>query len=168
MRVESKVVIGMDSHPDTFTAGRLVGWSPESAVVEKVSDAIPISRMECWFEKNVEKEAVIVLESSGNTFGVFDIVILGMGEDGHTASLFPDNIALKNQLHSVVPVHDAPKPPADRVSLSLRTIAAARSRIILTTGKDKQWAIQKLKAGHALPVNAIGDSDIFVDAAALS
>jgi 6-phosphogluconolactonase len=94
-----------------------------------------------------------------------DIAFLGMGEDGHTASLFPDNIALKDS-HSVVPVFNAPKPPADRVSLSVTTLQRARHRIVLTMGEGKRQAIIKIKNQVDFPVNRIGDIEWFVDAAA--
>jgi len=96
-----------------------------------------------------------------------DIAFLGMGEDGHTASLFPGNIALKN-LHSVVPVFNAPKPPAERVSLSVSTLQHARHRIVLTMGEGKQQAIASIKNRGDLPINSIGDIEWFVDTAASS
>lgn len=74
---------------------------------------------------------------------VLDLVQLSIGEDAHTASLFPDNAALDDE-RTIVPVHDSPKPPADRTSLSLGTITAARSRLILATGDGKADAFQKL------------------------
>lgn len=97
---------------------------------------------------------------------ILDIAFLGMGEDGHTASLFPDNIAL-NDSHSVVPVFNAPKPPADRVSLSVSTLQRAKHRIVLTTGDSKRQAITQIKNRVDLPVNRIGDLEWFVDAAAV-
>ena len=97
---------------------------------------------------------------------ILDIAFLGMGEDGHTASLFPDNIALKN-LHSVVPIFNAPKPPAERVSLSITTLQRAKHRIVLTTGDSKRRAIAQIKNRVDLPVNRIGDIEWFVDAAAV-
>ena len=102
-----------------------------------------------------------------DSFDAFDIVILGMGEDGHTASLFPGNNALNDSSHSVVAVHDAPKPPQDRVSLSLKTLSEAKLRIILAAGSDKKTAIDKVKSGEKLPINCIGDSEWFVDTAAV-
>lgn len=98
-------------------------------------------------------------------FAALDIVILGMGEDGHTASLFPHNPALDDK-RAVVPVFNAPKPPPERVSLSLPTLSAADNRIILVAGKDKQAALAGVQAGEKLPVNCIGDSTWFVDKAA--
>jgi len=78
---------------------------------------------------------------AGTGMPVLDLVLLGIGEDGHTASLFPDNPALFVDDRAVVPVHDAPKPPPDRVSLSLPVLRAARSAILLATGSGKSGAL---------------------------
>ncbi len=99
------------------------------------------------------------------SFDALDIVILGMGEDGHTASLFPDNKALTDQ-HKVVPVFNAPKPPPERVSLSLSTLSSVALRIVLVVGENKTAALNKIQAGEALPVNRIGNNHWFVDRAA--
>jgi len=97
--------------------------------------------------------------------GRLDIVVLGIGEDGHTASLFPNNPAIENG-HSVVPVYDAPKPPAERVSLGLTTIQSAGQRIVLVSGRGKREALLRLKQGMQLPAARIGPSHWFVDEAA--
>jgi 6-phosphogluconolactonase len=83
----------------------------------------------------------------------FDLVLLGMGEDGHTASLFPGHHHPPDAL--VVPVHDAPKPPPERVSLSGRALGASRHLIILATGEAKQDAVSRWRQGITLPVNQI-------------
>ena len=70
-----------------------------------------------------------------DTIGI-DIVVLGMGEDGHTASLFPGNIALGDK-RSAVPVYDAPKPPSERISISLNTLKNAGEIIVIATGGGK-------------------------------
>jgi len=102
-----------------------------------------------------------------NSVEFFDIVFLGMGEDGHTASLFPNNEALQDT-RSVVPVFNAPKEPAERVSLSIHTIKKAKYRMVLTGGTAKSDVIRRVKKGESLPVNCLGDINWFVDKAALT
>ncbi len=97
--------------------------------------------------------------------GTLDIVVLGMGEDGHTASLFPGNPALESGL-SAVAVFDAPKPPAERVSLGLTTLQSARRRLVLVSGSGKRDALARARQGEPLPVNRIGPSHWLVDRAA--
>lgn len=92
----------------------------------------------------------------------FDIAFLGLGEDGHTASLFPGNEALDNT-HTVVPVYNSPKPPSDRVSLGMHVLQKAKNRIILTGGEGKAEIILRVKSGEDLPVNRIGDISWFID-----
>jgi len=97
----------------------------------------------------------------------FDLVLLGMGEDGHTASLFPGQQHPADQL--VHAVHNAPKPPQDRVSLSAGALSDAREVLILVTGAGKQTAIQGWRGGEQLPIAAIGGSaqvDVLLDKAA--
>lgn len=94
----------------------------------------------------------------------FDIAFLGMGEDGHTASLFPGNEAL-NDTRSVVPVYDSPKPPSDRVSLSIDTLTKTKHRIVLASGAGKAEVIQRIKNAETLPINTLGDIDWYVDEA---
>lgn len=71
---------------------------------------------------------------------VLDLVLLGLGEDAHTASLFPGNAALEDA-RTVVPVHDAPKPPPERITLGLGVLSAAKARIMLVTGAGKRDAL---------------------------
>jgi len=81
------------------------------------------------------------LPTEGHPVPVFDLVLLGIGEDGHTASLFPGNPALAARGVACVAVHDAPKPPPDRVSLSLEVLRAARSCVLLASGEGKAAAL---------------------------
>lgn len=97
----------------------------------------------------------------------FDIAYLGMGEDGHTASLFPEHEALQDH-RPVIPVYHSPKPPSDRVSLSLDTLAKTKCKIVLVSGQSKAAILTQIKAGDKLPINSIGDIDWFVDKAAIS
>ena len=96
----------------------------------------------------------------------FDLVLLGMGEDGHTASLFPGNPAAGQQA-SVVPVFDAPKPPSERVSLGIGTLNSARQKIFLVSGRAKQEALGTIMCGIALPAARVTKAEWHIDRAAL-
>ncbi len=83
----------------------------------------------------------------------FDLVLLGLGEDGHTASLFP-NQAVDNSADAV-PVFDAPKPPADRITISQQRLSKTREVIFLVTGAGKQDAVDNWRNGVAIPATLI-------------
>jgi 6-phosphogluconolactonase len=102
----------------------------------------------------------------------FDLVLLGMGEDGHTASLFPGrDWGEAGDAPAVLVVHDAPKPPPDRVSLSVRRLAQSRRVWFLVTGAAKREALARWRAGAQLPVAAVRgrcETLLWLDAAAAS
>ena len=84
----------------------------------------------------------------------FDVVLLGMGPEGHVASVFPESPAVYDQ-RSVVAVRNCPKPPPTRISLTLPTIRTATEVWILTTGTEKAAAVAMALGGAgevALPV----------------
>ena len=71
-KTEIKRTLGLDAHPDSFTAAIVVGRIPHEAVVEKVSDAIELEEMERWFERYVDRDTTVVLEASGNSFAIYE------------------------------------------------------------------------------------------------
>jgi 6-phosphogluconolactonase len=93
-----------------------------------------------------------------------DLVILGVGEDGHTASLFPGHPALKAD-GLTVGIHDSPKPPPERVTLTLGAIRDAGRVIILATGKGKADAVARAKRGE-VPSGMIDGAQWLIDRAA--
>ncbi|MFA5824635.1 MAG: 6-phosphogluconolactonase [Gallionellaceae bacterium] len=88
--------------------------------------------------------------------GLFDLVLLGLGEDGHTASLFPDHEWGSNEdAQCTLAVLDAPKPPPQRVSLSAHRLSEAHQVIFLVTGISKAEAVKNWRAGISIPAAAI-------------
>lgn len=103
--------------------------------------------------------------------GGFDLVLLGLGEDGHTASLFPDHEwGTAPGSPDTLAVLDAPKPPLQRVSLSAARLSRARQVIFLVSGESKHRAVAEWRAGKDIPARAIMPAagvDVLVESALL-
>jgi len=100
---------------------------------------------------------------------IFDVMLLGMGPDGHTASLFPGHPALNATEAPCVAVRDAPKPPPQRVTLTLPVLRRAGHTLLLATGPEKREALAHLVSGdRSLPVALLGEEldEILCDRAA--
>jgi 6-phosphogluconolactonase len=82
---------------------------------------------------------------------VFDVVLLGIGEDGHTASLFPGSDALRETERRCVPVI-GPKPPPERLTLTPPVLEKARSLVMLATGAGKAEPVERALFGPWDPV----------------
>jgi 6-phosphogluconolactonase len=102
---------------------------------------------------------------------VLDLVLLGLGEDGHTASLFPGHPAAAETGRLVVRVDGAPKPPPSRVTFTLPLLNAARAALFVVSGSEKREALARVLAGdRALPASCVdppgGERLFFLDRAA--
>jgi len=104
-----------------------------------------------------------------NNFPILDLIFLGMGEDGHVASLFPN--ASAKILDTVVPfmvVENSPKPPPKRLSLSYAAITAAKQVWVLASGSGKEFALKEsLKPDGKTPLARVirlrADTKIYAD-----
>ena len=88
--------------------------------------------------------------------GVLDVCLIGIGEDGHLASLFPHHAGLK-ELDPVFSLDDSPKPPAQRMTFGLGPICSARARLILALGAAKGAVVAGARRGPdpGLPVSLL-------------
>ncbi len=118
---------------------------------EKLLDRIPVSpervhRMEGELgpEEGAERYSQALAAGVAPSDGppVLDVVVLGIGPDGHVASLFPEAPTLQAGEQAVcLGVHNSPKPPPERITLSLAVLRAARRCLLLATTEGKAQAI---------------------------
>ncbi|MDR5171006.1 6-phosphogluconolactonase [Methylobacillus sp. Pita2] len=115
--------------------------------------AIPSSQVHDIPAERGPVEAAQAYNQTLAAVGDFDLVLLGLGEDGHTASLFPGHSW--DDAQSAVPVFDAPKPPPERVSISAARLSQAREVIFFVTGAGKQEAVDNWRRGEPIPASLI-------------
>jgi 6-phosphogluconolactonase len=117
-----------------------------------------------------ERELRRVFELEVEDIPVFDLILLGMGPDGHTASLFPGTLALEEQRRLVVP-NQIDYMPHERVTFTFPVLNAGRQVAFLVTGADKSAMLQRaLEGDPAVPAARVqptaGEVRWFVDRAA--
>jgi 6-phosphogluconolactonase len=92
-------------------------------------------------ERYADELAAAVPNEGSASVPAFDVLLLGVGPDGHIASLFPESPALHDE-RLVLPVRGAPKPPPTRLSLSLAAINTAREVWLVAAGEEKAGAVR--------------------------
>ncbi|MCB9612650.1 MAG: 6-phosphogluconolactonase [Sandaracinus sp.] len=156
-------------------------WVDERVVPEASSDSnrgeagrvAPIARAGVCLPLVVDDElddlarAVARVERGFDTHfdGRLDVTLLGLGEDGHVASLFPGHGWTHGDAR-VMTIDDSPKPPSRRLTLTRPFLASARTHVVFAVGAGKADAIARLVAGDpALPASGLEGLVIVTDAA---
>ncbi len=86
----------------------------------------------------------------GQSLPAFDVVFLGVGPDGHVASMFPGSDAVRERVRTVLPIRNSPKPPPERLTLTFPVINSAARVIVLLAGAEKAGALGLGLAGASV------------------
>jgi len=110
------------------------------------------------------------IEYEAHLDGPIDMLVLGLGEDGHIASLFPGSPVLDEMKRRVAVVTDSPKPPPRRLTLTPRVLAEARHILVVVTGDAKAGAVARALQGdenpRQVPGRMVRERDWVLDRAA--
>ncbi len=150
-------------HPERNSVMAQHAWFAPAAVPASVIHPIPA-------ERGAKAAAQIYAEALAGV-DRFDLVLLGLGEDGHTASLFPgQDWGETSEAPAALAVYSAPKPPPERVSLSAWRLTRARQVVFWVTGAGKRDAVAAWRRGESIPAAAIqpaGGVDVWIDRAVM-
>lgn len=119
------------------------------------------------FSASLEEYTAILARQFPTGVIIFDTIFLGVGEDGHTASLFPDQTYL-NDHDSILLQTKSPVPPVDRITLAPKVLLAAEKVITVITGANKKRIVQEiLQLNENLPIVKIlsqrAESELYID-----
>lgn len=104
----------------------------ERGVTQEIADAYEQTLIKCFAAKDSVK------------LPIFDLILLGAGPDGHTASLFPGHGLLREDGAWVAAIEDAPKPPPRRITLTLPVLTHANHVVFVATGEGKREMLKKV------------------------
>ena len=145
-------------------------WMAAQAWLNHV--AIPLTQIHFIPTEKGAQAAASVYAQTLAGIELFDLVLLGLGEDGHTASLFSGHqLGNTADAPAVIVVESALKYPPQRISLSAHRLSAARKVIFMVSGAMKQQAVRDWRNGVAIPAATISPTngvDVYLEAALLA
>jgi 6-phosphogluconolactonase len=108
-----------------------------------------------WYAEQLALAVGPDLGPSGPAVPAFDVLMLGVGPDGHVASLFPGHPGFAVTTGTVIAVRESPKPPPTRISLTLPALQTARQTWLLAGGEGKADVVARALGGEALPAGSV-------------
>ena len=143
--------VGVDSPDSNWgQVTPLLFGTPSTSVVRGLR---PVTEQGAEIAASRYNEEIGKLMGAGDAAPRFDLVWLGVGEDGHTLSLFPGHPEFnENDEDLVVPIHNSPKPPSDRITLTTKSLTNTRNAVIFATGAGKRDALALALSEQTLPI----------------
>lgn len=126
-----------------------VGIPP--AQVFAIQEGLPVDQAATNYEGRLLGLDAAVLPRTPDHMPVFDLILLGIGPDGHVASLFPNRPETAATKGWVLPVSNSPKPPPERITFTMPAINAAKDIVVVAVGESKAEIVQRVLEVQALP-----------------
>jgi 6-phosphogluconolactonase len=117
-------------------------------------DQVKPRAIHSMFRPGPIEDAALAYDELVRTSPPIDLIHLGLGPDGHTASLFPGSPTLAESARLVVPAGDA-EHPHPRLTFTFPAIARGRLVVLTVAGPDKRDAVERIRAGEDLPAARI-------------
>lgn len=149
--VESGVILAENVHPIPYNSNYLIAKEEVESVIRKEIETVNVAlNNDCNNNDSYSSDGVLEILPQ------FSLVILGVGEDGHVASIFPDNLESFNS-HEITEIVQHPISGQTRITLTGKTINAAKEIIMLCTGSSKKEIIKEIieKQDPTLPATHI-------------
>ena len=145
-----------DDHPESnlrMIREALAGAPPADGQVHRVPTELGARDAAAAYDAELKARTPAIAGGLAS----LDLALQGVGPDGHTASLFPNHPVLEVADRSCAAVFDSPKPPPERVTLTLPVIGLARRILVLVTGEEKAAVVVQIIYGRdpSMPVTLL-------------
>lgn len=143
-------------HQDSNAGAAIAAFIREVGLPEgnhlTIDGALTVDQAARHYEGQLLQLGSAILPTTEGGLPKLDLVVLGMGPDGHVASLFPNRKELAESPEQwVLPVRDSPKPPSQRITMTMDVINASGEVLLVAAGKGKAEIVQRVLEHQSLP-----------------